>query len=228
MKVRLSEIDLNYDSVQGRGEQLINNKMFMVFQRGRAFFDFHAHKGAVPTGNNEVRRRPAIEAEGNVAVILGLFALSVFMPVPTASAAEANYGYVDVARVFDEYEKTKENDQQLQEEGLEKEKERERKLQEIRALKDELMLLSDDAKTKKQEALDEKVRMLQDFDRDAKRELAAKRNKLIREIFQDIDEVIKRFGERKGFDYIFNERALVYSDSKYDMTDEIIKELNKK
>ena len=158
-------------------------------------------------------------------LVTGLMAF--FMTAGNAQAVAENYAFVDVAVVFDGYEKTKENDKKLQAEGEEKEREREQYVQEIRALKDELVLLSDDAKAKKQEMLDEKVRQLQDFDRDTKRDLAAKRNKLVREIFQDIDTVIQRYGERKGLDLIFNERALLYHSGALDVTQEVLKELNK-
>jgi len=142
-------------------------------------------------------------------------------------AAEARYAYVDVARLFDEYQRTKDNDKVLQELGKQKESSREKMVKGIRALKDELVLLSEDTKEKQQDSLDEKVRQLQDFDRDAKRELARKRNKLVRDIFKDIDEVVNRFGERKGYDMILNERALLYRHEKYDVTNEILVELNK-
>jgi len=142
-------------------------------------------------------------------------------------AAEASYGFVDVALIFDEYQKTKDNDEVLKQEGEKKERDREDLVKQIRAMKDELVLLSDEAKEKKQEALDEKVRQLQDFDRDAKRDLAQERNKLVREIFRDIDDVVQRYGERKGFDLIFNERALLYHSAKLDVTQDVLKELNK-
>ncbi|MDP3921540.1 MAG: OmpH family outer membrane protein [Candidatus Omnitrophota bacterium] len=153
---------------------------------------------------------------------------TVLMATPTAhAAAEPNYAYVDVAKIFDEYEKTKTNDTALQTAGQEKEKDREKMVKDIRALKDELVLLADDAKVKKQEVLDEKIRELQDFDRDARRDLGKQRNDLVRDIFQDIDEVVKRYGERKGFDLIFNERALLYRHDKFDITQDVLKELNK-
>jgi len=151
----------------------------------------------------------------------------VFVSRKTAIAAEASYVYVDVAVLFDEYQKTKDNDEVLKTLGESKEKERETLVKDIRGLKDELVLLNDDAKAQKQEQLDEKIRKLQDFDRDAKRELGERRNKLVREIFKDIDDVVQRFGERKGYDLILNERALLYHNAKFDVTQEILKELNK-
>lgn len=156
-------------------------------------------------------------------VMLGL---GFLLPRGGIAADASRYAFVDVAKVFDGYKKTQENDKLLQEEGTQKEKDREALVTEIRALKDELALLAEQAKAKKQELLDEKVRKLQEFDRDAKDELGQKRNKLVREIFQDIDETIQRYGERKGYDLIFNERALLYQSPKLNVTQDILNELN--
>lgn len=155
-----------------------------------------------------------------------IFSAAIFALTAGHAMAE-NYAFVDVAKVFDEYDKTKDNDTVLKDMGQAKEQERENLVKDIRALKDELVLLSDDAKVTKQEALDAKIRELQDFDRDTKRDLGERRSKLVREIFQDIDDVVQRFGERKGYDMIFNERALLYHNAKLDVTEEVLKELNK-
>ncbi|OGW78753.1 MAG: hypothetical protein A2Z83_00110 [Omnitrophica bacterium GWA2_52_8] len=142
-------------------------------------------------------------------------------------SAEIKYAFVDVARIFDDYEKTKTNDQQLQDLGRQKEEQRENMVQEIRQLKDELTLLAEDAKEEKQDAVNKKVQALQDFERDTRRELGQQRDRVVKEIFKDIDDTVQRYGERKGVDLIFNERALVYRNDKLDITEEILGDLNK-
>lgn len=144
-----------------------------------------------------------------------------------AYAANETFGFVNIAKVFDEYQRTKENDDVLQEAGKKKEREREALVQTITKLKDEMSLLAESAKEAKQEELDKKVRDLQDFDQNAKRELGEKRAKMVRDIFQDIDEALRSYGERKGYDMIFNERALLYRQDKYDVTQDILNILNK-
>ena len=152
---------------------------------------------------------------------------ALFFSTPAHAAENEKFVYVDIAKVFDEYQKTKDNDKVLQEAGKKKEAEREDLVNNIRQMKDELALLSDDAKAKKEEMLEGKVRQLQDFDRTAKRELGEKRNKVVKEIFKDIDTAVQRYGERKGLDLIFNERALLFHNAKYDVTQEVLGELNK-
>jgi outer membrane protein len=154
--------------------------------------------------------------------------LTVMLSVGLGQSAFAGtYAYVDVAKLFDEYQKTKDNDTVLKSMGEEKEKQREAIVKEIRSLKDELVLLTDEAKKEKQDLLDQKIIKLQDFDRDAKRELSENRSKLVKEIFQDIDDVVQVYGEKKGHDMILNERALLYRNEKFDVTADILAELNK-
>ncbi len=153
--------------------------------------------------------------------------ISGFFANQALFAEGEKYAYVDVAKVFDEYQKTKDNDQVLQAAGKKKETERDSLVLEIRQMKDEMVLLADDAKLKKQEVLNTKIKTLQDFDMQAKQELGEQRNGVVRDIFKDIDDAVQRFGERKGLDFVFNERALLYRNSKYDVTAEVIQEINK-
>lgn len=160
--------------------------------------------------------------KSGLVVFMGFFLFSGL-----AAAEGEKYAYVDVAKVFDGYEKTKENDKVLQEAGKKKETERDAIVQAVRQLKDEIVLLAEDARPKKQEALDAKIRELQDFDRAAKLDLGQQRNKVVREIFKDIDDTLQRYGERKGYDMVFNERALLFRSGKFDVTQDVLTELNK-
>ena len=156
---------------------------------------------------------------------ISLFVLG-FLSVPQTARAE-KMAFVDVAKVFDGYQKTKDNDSKLQSAGKKKEEERDALVHEVRRLKDEQALLAEDAREKKQEAIDAKVRELQEFDAAARRELGEVRNQTVREIFKDIDEVVQRYGERKGYDFIFNDRVLLYRSPRFDVSKDILEELNR-
>ena len=95
----------------------------------------------------------------NSQVIKPVIFLLAAMSFGALSAQAADeYGFVNVAMVFDKYQKTVDNDKLLQEAGKKKETDRDALVSEIRQLKDELVLLTDDAKTKKQENLDGTLR----------------------------------------------------------------------
>lgn len=159
---------------------------------------------------------------GTVVILAGVLGVG-----GDAHAVDAKFAYVDVARIFDNYEKTKDNDRTLQEKGRVKEEERDALVHEVRQLKDEMALLADDAKEKKQEELEAKVRDLQEFDNRAKQELGKQRRDIVQEIFKDIDDTVQRYGERKGLDMVLNERALLYRDKRFDITEEVLGDLNK-
>ena len=156
-----------------------------------------------------------------------LFILALGFFVAPASARAEKISFVDVAKVFDGYQKTKDSDTKLQAAAKKKEEERDGLVHEVRRLKDEQALLAEDARGKKQEGIDLKVRELQDFDMAARRELGEQRNQTVKEIFKDIDDVVRRYGERKGLDFIFNDRVLLYRSSRYDVSRDILEELNR-
>ena len=157
-----------------------------------------------------------------------LFTALMFGAMPRQVwAANEKYAYIDAAKLFDGYEKTKEHDRILQDLGKKKEEQRDALVYDIRQLKDELALMNGDMKNKKQELLEQKVQSLQDFDRNAKKDLGEERGKVVREIFSDIDSAIKRFGEKGGYDMIFNEKAMLFHNDKLNATDQILAELNK-
>lgn len=155
-----------------------------------------------------------------------VFLAAGIQPVQAADAG-LKFATVDVAKVFDQYNKTKDNDKTLQDAGKKKEQERDAIVRDIRQLKDEMTLLADDAKAKKQDVLEAQMKKLADFDATARQALGEQRNKVVREIFKDIDDTISRFSEKKGYDVVFNERALLYHGVKYDITQEVLNDLNK-
>lgn len=157
---------------------------------------------------------------------INLFIAAFF--VVSGNAFAAGIAYVDVAEVFDNYQKTKDQDLALKNIGEEKEKERAKMVKDIRALEDEMSLLAKDARQEKQELLIEKKRQLEDFDREIRRQLGESREKVVREIFADIDATIEEYGKAKGYDYILNDRVLLYRNQSLNITKDILQELMKK
>ena len=144
-----------------------------------------------------------------------------------AYAKELKIGYVDLAKVFDEYKKTKEYEKSLEEKGKTKEVERKKMIDEIRKLKDEQALLSDKAKAEKQKGIDDKIRILQDFERKTQAELIKERNDLLGGILKDIEKVVTDYSKETGYDMVLNSRTLLYGAEQYDLTAETVARLNK-
>lgn len=143
-----------------------------------------------------------------------------------AQAAGEKIGYVDLARVFDEYQKTKEFDKTLETKGAQKQAERDRMVAEVKKLRDEAELLSAKAKDDKQAQIDEKIKTLQEFDRITRDSLRKERDSMVRDILKEIETVIQTFGKSQGYSFIFNDRVLVFKNETSDLTPQVVKALN--
>ncbi len=156
--------------------------------------------------------------------------LAVFCALAAADQKKAEaadkIGYVDLGRVFDEYEMTKSLDKQLETKGAAKQADRDRMVAEIKKLRDEAELSSAKAKEDKQAVIDDKLKVLQDFDRTTRDALRKERDDMVKDILKQIEVVIQDFGKSQGYGYIFNDRVLVYKGEGNDLTAPVAKVLN--
>jgi len=168
--------------------------------------------------------------KGIVLAVAVMFFLASFMALAGKEvyAKEYKIGYVDLAKVFDEYSKTKESSKTIEDKGKAKESERKKFIDDIRKLKDEQALLSEKAKAEKQVAIDNKIKELQDFDKKTRDELLKERNDAIGGIMKDIEKIVTDYSKETGYDLILNSRTLLYGVEQLDLTEEILKRLNKK
>ena len=145
---------------------------------------------------------------------------------PALAAGEQKIGYVDLARVFDDYQKTKDFDKTLEAKGTGKQTERDKMVADVKKMRDEAELLSSKAKEDKQAAIDEKIKALQEFDRNTRDSLRKERDTMVQEILKEIEQIIQDFGKSQGYSFIFNDRVLVYKGEGSDLTAQVIKTLN--
>jgi outer membrane protein len=135
-------------------------------------------------------------------------------------------GYLDISRVFDQYEKTKDFDKVLEGKHKEYESERNKKLEKIREAQNKLALLKDTEKGKLQSDIEQQRADLLEFDRQQQMDLRKQRDEIIREILQEAEKIVKDYAEKNGYVMIFNDRVLIFSDKGFDVTEEILKILN--
>jgi len=159
-------------------------------------------------------------------ILIGAFLFSI--SVPAFSESQGKIGYIDLSRSFDEYQKTKDFDKELEAKGDMKQKDRENVVQEIRKMREELELMNKNAREKKEADIEAKIKSLQDFDQEAKTDLTKERDNMVKDILKEMSGVIKEYGEKNGYSIIVNDRVLLYGDSGMDLTNEIIKILNDK
>lgn len=155
------------------------------------------------------------------AVIFGLMIL-----VNIGFAAD-KFGYVDLSRIFSEYQKTKDYDKTLQGKTDAYESERQKKADEVKQLQDKINLLSDKEKEGKKPDLEAKIKAFQEYDRQKQTDLRKEQDEKMKEILKDIDDSIKKYSQAQGYTLVFNDRVLVYQDKALDISDKITADLNK-
>ena len=148
--------------------------------------------------------------------------------VTTLVYAEEKIAIVELLRVFDEYNKTKEYDQVLEKKQETYQKEREDKLGGVKQLQEKLSLLSEEERETQKSELENKIAQLQEFDRNQTQDLRKQRDERVQEIFKDINKAIETYAKKQGITLVFDKRALVYENKSLDITDPVLKVLNKK
>jgi len=158
-------------------------------------------------------------------VLLGvIFSLALFMGI--AQAAD-KLGYIDLSRTFSEYSKTKGYDKTLSDKEKAYTDERDKKVADLKAFQDKLNLLNDKEREAKKDDLAAKVKAFQDYDRQKQTELRKEQDDRMKEILKDIEEAVKKYSEKEGYTFVFNDRVLVYQNKTLDITNQIIDILNK-
>ncbi len=161
-------------------------------------------------------------------------ALGVGAPVPEATAGEAGIkiGLVDVQRVITQSQQGKEARSKIEAEAREKQKEIDVQENEIKKIEAELQkqtaLLSPAARREKEEALQRRIRDLRRTTEDINRDLAKKEGELANQILREIAEVVRAYGEEKGYTLIIerSQGGVLYGSKGVDVSEEIIQRLN--
>jgi len=140
---------------------------------------------------------------------------------------KVKFGFVDFEKVFNEYYKTKEGNAVLEKEKLAKEDEGRKLVESVNQMRKEAELLSQNAKEEKGDEIRVKIRELKEFTELTRRDLIKKRNEMWKSIFEEIRQLVKKKGKKEGYTLIFDDKALLFKSNSLDITDEIIRELNK-
>lgn len=162
-------------------------------------------------------------------------ALKVFLSVfilfgllsPAGYSADGKMGYVDLRKAFYEYDKTKSLEKELNDLTEDRQGTRTAKIETITKLRDEAELLNGDARNRKQGEIDAKLVELQEFDRETRQELLNKKNDMFREVIDDIQKVVEGIGKQGNYDYVLDSRNIMYAKEDYDLTSDVLKQLNK-
>lgn len=149
--------------------------------------------------------------------------------VAAASAAGAEglkIGYVNVWKVFNGYQRTKDSEGILEQKGKQKQAELENRVNELTKLRQGLELLNDQARQTKTREIEEKSDALQQLETKSQREFIRERNEAAKQILDEIDQAVKDYATANGFALLLDERSLLYGQDAYDATTEVLRMLN--
>jgi outer membrane protein len=145
----------------------------------------------------------------------------------SAPAEQGKIGFVDLRKAFFEYEKTKTFESELNKLTDSRQQERTKKVEKVSKMRDELELLSGDARNKKQTLVEKEIAGLNEYDRSTRQMLLDKRNDMFREVVEDIQKIVDDLGKKGKYDFVFDSRNIMYGKEQFDLTDEVVKQLNK-
>ncbi|MFQ5953109.1 MAG: OmpH family outer membrane protein [Candidatus Omnitrophota bacterium] len=160
-------------------------------------------------------------------ILLAACLLVIAVMVLPSRAQNAKIGYVDLRRAFYEYDKTKTFEDELNKLTDERQGERTKRVSRISKLRDELELLSGNARSKKQSQVETEITALNEFDLDTRQQLLNKKNDMFREVIDDIQNVVDGIGKKGKYDFILDSRNIMYGKEEFDLTEDVLKKLNK-
>jgi outer membrane protein len=158
--------------------------------------------------------------------VLGLAVMFGLMASGISLAGDLKIAYVDLSKVFDSYQKTKEFDAVLQSEGEAFQKERDAMIQKIQDAQSKLALMKDAQKAAMQADIEKQKNDVVAYDKEKRTQLAKKRDDKVREILIEIQNVASDLAKKAGYTYVLNDRVMIYGDPQFNVTDQVLKTLN--
>ncbi|GGB77244.1 membrane protein [Flavobacterium suaedae] len=167
-------------------------------------------------------------------LILGL-AVTVLSCNKQQSSSDFKTAYIDTAKLVEEYEELKD----LESKGKVKSEEMGRELQEkAKDLELDFASFQNEMKSKGRQWAELKYQELQKRERDLNIEQETMMRQLQEEfgvkrdtIVAQMKRYIKDYGKKEGYDYIYgtgDAASVLYAKEQYDITEEVLKSLNKK
>ncbi|MCF7873225.1 MAG: OmpH family outer membrane protein [Candidatus Omnitrophica bacterium] len=143
-------------------------------------------------------------------------------------AADLKIGYVDTIEVFNEYQRTKEQDKQLEAKKEKAQESLKTKEKEIQKIQSKLEVLKEDQKEAERAKLQEKMQEYRDIRQKEFTDIKKERDEMMKEIIDDIDQTVKNYAKKNNYDLVVNGNSVLYGIESKDLTDKILKIINNK
>lgn len=147
-------------------------------------------------------------------------------------AQNSKIGYVDIKKVFDNYEEAKKTEEKFKKEIDDAQKDLDKLQEEVKKMQDDYEkkknMMKPEEQTKKENELKAKIQELSKKWIETKQKLDDRGKALENQIFEDIKKAIGDYAKKNGYSMVVDSRLILYGESAVDLTDEIIKIINKK
>lgn len=139
-------------------------------------------------------------------------------------------GFVDMTRLFNEYYRTKTVTDEFDAKWNKAQEELDKRGDHIKGLQDQLQekgdALSETERSELEAEIREEVRAATAYGEKRTRELRREKQELERNLLEELQKQIGDYGTRKGYSMVFNENLLLHGAQTFDLTDEILKQVN--
>ena len=146
-----------------------------------------------------------------------------------ASAQESKIGFVSTERIFREAAPAKAAQAKIEQEFSRRDKELQDMAARLKAMSDKLdkdaAVLSESDRVKRQRELADLDKEFQRKQREFREDLNQRRNEELATVLERTNKVIKQIAETEKYDIVFQEA--VYASPRIDITDKVLKALNK-
>ena len=146
-----------------------------------------------------------------------------------ANAQESKIGFVSTERIFREAAPAKAAQAKIEQEFSRRDKELQDMAARLKAMSDKLdkdaAVLSESDRVKRQRELADLDKDFQRKQREFREDLNQRRNEELATVLEKTNKVIKQIAEAEKYDIVFQEA--VYASPRIDITDKVLKALNK-
>lgn len=146
-------------------------------------------------------------------------------------SAEVGIGLVDTKTAFENHPNAQKAKESMEQDIAKFQDAFQAKQEEIKALKEKLdaaALLSDGEKEKQKKIINDKIAEIMKYKEDKSTEIEAKEQALTKEIVDDIYAAIAEIAKKKNLQLVIEKGSTLYAASELDLTDDVMKILEKK
>lgn len=141
---------------------------------------------------------------------------------------ELKVGVLDVAAVFEKFQKSQRIYSGLEKQKEELEAKQAELAKEIDALERELDFLSEEARKEREARIKEKKAAMEEFQQDEAQKLLEKTGNEYQKLMGDIEVALEAVVLNKKLTLVLDNSSVAYFANRYDITEDVITELNKR